>query len=442
MYAAVLDDGISLPQQLVQDIPLYYNGFIPKNFDREFRGVVPIDQALSSSLNVPFVHLLISYGYEKFYYLLKKMGYKHLNHYPTHYGLSLILGTAETTLWEISSMYASIARSYQAYFDRPLNLGYSKQDYHKNNYIKPALSSPKTEVLAEQGLLSVAAIEATFSAMQQLTRPEQESGWESFLSKKQIAWKTGTSYGYKDAWAIGLNSKYVVGVWLGNADGEPRPDLVGARVAAPLMFNLFSFLDGESILNPSPMGSPERICIDSGMLAKKNCPNTSFKLLTDEFMINSKNCSYHQSVTLNVEQTYQVNSNCYDLFNAVSKTYFMLSPIQSHYYKKYHPNYEAAPPFTNRCENSASVAKIQLLYPQKKAKIRIPKGQDGNYGTVVFQAAHQTPNIKIFWHLDQSFVGVTEKNHQIAVEVNPGSHKLTLIDNLGNKLQRNFTVVD
>lgn len=442
LYAASLDDGIYLPQQLIQDVPLYYNGFIPKNFDRKFRGAVPLDQALRSSLNVPFVHLLFSYGYERFYHLLKKLGYDHLTHTPDHYGLSLILGTAETTLWEISAMYAGMARAYQAYFDRPLNSGYSNDDYHKNNYLKQTSLSKSGKKHSAHGILSAAGIEAAFNAMQQLNRPEQESGWESFRSNKQIAWKTGTSYGYKDAWAIGLNSKYLVGVWVGNADGEPRPDLVGVRAAAPLLFNLFRFLDGRPIRNNAMMGSPEQLCTDSGMLAKSNCPNTTLNPLTDEFLKNAKNCTYHQVLTLNIEQTHQVNSNCHDVYDAVSKTYFLLNPVQAWYYKKYHPNYEAPPSFMKSCEDNNSIAKIRLLYPQNNAKILIPKEQDGSYGSVVFQAAHQNLESKIYWHLNQSFVGVTQKEHQIAVEVKPGSHTLTLVDNLGNELQRSFTVVD
>lgn len=441
LYAAVLDDGIVLPQQLVKDVPLYYNGFIPKNFDRKFRGVVPADKALSSSLNVPFVHLLISYRYKRFYHLLKKMGYP-LDQPPGHYGLSLILGTAESSLWEISSIYAGMARAYQAYLERPLNSGYSNEDYHPNNYVKSKSISRKDTKIQETGFLSIEAIEATFKAMQQLERPEQESGWESFLSKKQIAWKTGTSYGYKDAWAIGLNSKYLVGVWVGNADGEPRSDLVGVRAAAPLMFNLFRFLDGKSILNDAPMGSPEEVCLVSGMLATERCFNSTYQPLTADFLKTAKNCTYHQSLHLNAAKTHRVNSECHDIYDMVSKNYFVLDPVQAWYYKKYYPNYEAPPAYINSCDDNSSSATIQLLYPQKNAKILIPKEQDGSYGKVVLQAVHQNPNTKLFWHLNASFIGLTEENHQMAVEVSPGVQELTLVDDLGNEVRSFFTVLD
>lgn len=442
LYAAALDEGLLLPQQLVQDVPIYYNGFIPKNFDRKFRGVIPADKALSSSLNVPFVHLLIDYDYKRFYHLLKKIGYTNLNQPPDHYGLSLILGTAETSLWGLTAIYAGLARVYLSYHELPLNSGYSHSDYHSNHYIKPAVKTNKESQGNNSGLLSVEAIEATFKAMQQLKRPEQESGWESFLSRKKIAWKTGTSYGFKDAWAIGLNSEYVVGVWVGNADGEPRSDLVGVRAAAPLLFDLFRLLDGTSIVQNTPMGSPEQVCLLSGMLAKEICNPQVSQALTDDFVLKAKKCTYHVSLKLNQEETHQVDSNCHDVFDMVSKDYFVLTPIQSWYYKKYHPNYEMPPPFLSSCKEKIVTSKIQILYPQKNATIAIPKGQGGEPGEVVFQAALQNPKGKVYWHLDQTFIGVTEQNHQLSLNATSGEHVLTLVDNFGNEIQRSFRVVE
>jgi penicillin-binding protein 1C len=441
LYAAALDEGLILPQQLLQDVPIYYNGFIPKNFDRKFRGVVSADKALSSSLNVPFVHLLVKYDYKRFYHLLKKIGYTNLKHPPDHYGLSLILGTADTSLWGLTAVYAGLARAYLAYHQRPLNSGYSRSDYHSNNYLKKSVKRTK-ESLGNNGVLSAEAIEASFKAMQQLKRPEQEAGWESFLSKKKIAWKTGTSYGFKDAWAIGVNSKYVVGVWVGNADGEPRSDLVGVRAAAPLLFDLFRLLDGTSIVQNATMGSPELVCSLSGMLAKEACEPKVLQELTDDFVLKAKTCTYHISLKLNQEETHQVDSNCHSVFDMITKDFFVLTPIQSWFYKKQHPNHELPPPFLNSCKEKIVLSKIEILYPQKNATISIPREQGGKQGKVVFQAAHQNPNGKVYWHLDHTFVGVTEENHQISLSASAGKHILTLVDNFGNEIQRTFNVIE
>jgi penicillin-binding protein 1C len=291
-------------------------------------------------------------------------------------------------------------------------------------------------------VLSAEAIEASFKAMQQLKRPEQEAGWESFLSKKKIAWKTGTSYGFKDAWAIGVNSKYVVGVWVGNADGEPRSDLVGVRAAAPLLFDLFRLLDGTSIVQNATMGSPELVCSLSGMLAKEACEPKVLQELTDDFVLKAKTCTYHISLKLNQEETHQVDSNCHSVFDMITKDFFVLTPIQSWFYKKQHPNHELPPPFLNSCKEKIVLSKIEILYPQKNATISIPREQGGKQGKVVFQAAHQNPNGKVYWHLDHTFVGVTEENHQISLSASAGKHILTLVDNFGNEIQRTFNVIE
>lgn len=442
LYAAAIDDGIILPEQLINDTPLYYNGFIPKNFDKKFRGVVPAARALSSSLNVPFVNLLSLFSYEKFYDLLKKIGYKNFKKKPEHYGLSLILGTAESSLWEISSLYAGMARAYQAYFQRPLNAGYSDSDYRPNNYVKTNSPRDKHSSQNSYGAFSVFAIESTFKAMQKLERPEQEIGWESFVSEKSIAWKTGTSYGYKDAWAIGLNNKYLVGVWVGNADGEARPDLIGIRAAAPLMFSLFRQLDGGDILEKTSMGDAEKICAKSGMLAKKICPQIINQKLTNEILKKSKKCFYHKSINLNQERTHQVNSDCYKIHQIHSKNYLVLTPIQAWYYEKYHPNYEKPPPLLSNCRDESETPKLQLLYPHKNAKIYIPKEQSGERGRVVFRAAHQNRFSKIFWHINDSLIAITEENHQVDLVIPKGKHSLVLIDDFGIEIQRIFSVTN
>lgn len=130
-----LDAALIYPKQLLPDVPIFYNGFAPKNFDKKYRGAVPADQALTSSLNVPFVHLLTEYGYEQFHQNMKAIGFSSFDQPAGHYGLSIVLGGAETTLWEISAAYLGMARAYQQFLIRPIDAGYSKSDYHENEYL-------------------------------------------------------------------------------------------------------------------------------------------------------------------------------------------------------------------------------------------------------------------------------------------------------------------
>jgi len=259
LYAAMLDEGKMLPKTLQADIPITINGFSPKNFSNQFDGVVPADQALIRSLNIPAVEELREFRYEKFYELLKNVGITTLTKPSDHYGLALILGGAEGTLWDITGIYASMARTLNNYFEHPGKNRYNKSDFHQLQYsvsgytfLVSSYQSPATgnlqpgTTISESSWLSASSIYLTFDALKELFRPGEETGWKYFSSSKKIAWKTGTSHGLRDGWAVGVNPDYAVGVWVGNADGEGRPGLTGTETAAPILFDLFALLPGKT----------------------------------------------------------------------------------------------------------------------------------------------------------------------------------------------------
>ncbi|MCF6361426.1 MAG: penicillin-binding protein 1C [Cyclobacteriaceae bacterium] len=437
LYAAALDEGLIMPNQLLPDIPLFYRGFSPKNFDRKFRGAVPANQALTSSLNVPFVHLLIEYGYEKFHQKLQKMGMASLDKPASHYGLSLILGGAETTLDELTSIYAGMARSYVRFSERPLNKGCSSSDYFQNHSEQ---INPIPEELEEYGNLAAPSLGFTFRAMQQLNRPGQEAGWEQFNSAKPIAWKTGTSFGFRDGWAIGITNKHVIGVWMGNADGEGRPGLTGVQAAAPLLFQLLELLPGDADFN-QPFGSPQKICTLSGMRASTLCEET-FSISTPNYLESTPTCTYHQILHLDKSEAFQVNSDCYKVSSIKNKPWFILPPVQAWYYQKYHPAYKKIPPLAPDCKGDNKLNTFELIYPRQFTKVYIPIEQDGNRGFAIFEAAHQDKNATLFWHLDDTYLGLTEGNHQMSIKATKGRHLLTIVDSNGNELKRNFEIIN
>ncbi len=232
LYAGMLHDGLILPGTLVADTPLKIGGFAPQNYNRRYYGAVPARQAVTQSLNVPLVRMLSKYNTGRFMELLDTLGMSTL-HYPEgHYGASIILGGAECTLWDVCGIYASSARilaHFSAYDCR-----YDSGDIHP---LTPFVSgSGRLDPLdgrltGEAPVLSAAALWFAFEAMSELGRPEEEAEWQQFASMKRVAWKTGTSYGGRDAWAVGLTPRYVVGVWVGNASGEGRPGLTGVSYA-------------------------------------------------------------------------------------------------------------------------------------------------------------------------------------------------------------------
>ncbi|MDW3191086.1 MAG: penicillin-binding protein 1C [Cytophagales bacterium] len=439
LYATALDEGLILPQQLLPDVPLFYKGFAPKNFDKAFRGAVPANEALSSSLNVPFVHLLIDYGYEKFHQKLKELGFKSFQQPASHYGLSIILGGAETSLWEISSVYAGLARSLHRYSDRPYRQGYSTTDYHPNAYLSKVNEQP--ESLLADGPIRVASIQHTLEAMRQLRRPENQLGWQYFDQATDISWKTGTSYGFRDAWAIGFNQNHLVGVWVGNADGEGRPGLTGVTAAAPILFDLFDILPVESYEIPQ-FGQPTLTCSESGMIATIHCPNTSVVMLTEKMKEMAVSDMYHRPLHLNDELTYQVNSSCYPVDQIETVHQFILPPTQAWYYKKYHPKYKGIPPMAPDCTETGADLSFALIYPRQFTKVFIPKEQDGQLGQAIFEAAHQDKNATIHWHIDDQYLGSTSSQHQMGIQAEEGPHLLTLIDQSGREVRQRFEVIN
>lgn len=440
LYAAAIDEGLILPQQLLPDIPVFLQGFAPQNFDKKFHGAVPADKALVRSYNVPFVHLLRDYGYEKFHHLLRRLGLKSLDKPAGYYGLSMILGGAESSLWEVSAAYASMARSLMNYFKRPVGKHYSPEDYHPNYYLDHKDGAPQ---LYPKGAISVAAISRMLLTMQDLNRPEEQSGWEHYASSRAIAWKTGTSYGFKDAWAIGLNTRYVVGVWLGNADGEGRPELVGVKAAAPLLFDIFSVLKVDKDF-PVPLDNQRdlAVCKTSGYKAGPYCEEIKSEMLP-ALSERAAICPYHQLLHLDESGTQQVSSACYPVRKMQEKSWFVLPPTEAWYYKQYHANYKEPPGFLAACMDQSSKNEfMELIYPRTYTRIYVPTELDGSSGSAIFEVAHRNPAATIYWHLDKQYIGSTFRIHQLGLSPAKGNHTLHLVDDQGRELVLPFEVIN
>ena len=441
LYAAALEDGLILPRQLLPDVPMFYQGFAPNNFDKKFHGAVPADQALARSLNVPFVYLLREYGYEKFHQRLKNIGINSLNKPAGHYGLSLILGGAEASLWDITAAYAGMARSLLRYNKRPLGRQYAGSDYHSNYYL-PETAEKETEELSASGIYSVHAVSRMLQAMQELNRPEEQAGWEFYSSAHKTAWKTGTSYGFKDAWAVGITATHVVGVWIGNADGEGRPGLTGVKAAAPLMFDILQLLPQDKTF-PLPYNSSLlKICRQSGYKAGPWCEE-AMEVPMPAISERAPACPFHKLLHLDAAGQYQVNSSCYPVNGMLQKSWFILPAAEAWYYKKYQSSYTEPPEFLPLCTSTAAaeIPFVELIYPRNFTRLYIPAELDGTPGAAVFEVAHRNPSSEIYWHLDEEYLGKTSGKHQFALHPAKGKHTLVLLDEQGRELNLNFEVI-
>ncbi len=435
LFAGMLTDGQILPNTLVADIPTDLSGYNPQNFNRSYDGAVPARRALARSLNVPAVRMLQQYRVERFHDLLKKSGLTTINQAPDHYGLSLILGGAEGKLYDLAGAYASMARTLTHYNE---NGAYDKNDFHPPLYI--AKEEEKREApVAENSFYDASAIWFTFEAMTEVTRPDEEVNWTEFLSSHKIAWKTGTSFGFRDGWAIGITPRYVVAVWVGNADGEGRPGLVGVETAAPILFDIFSTLHSpEWFKRPEKDMEKISVCKQSGFRATDICENE--EQWVPKIGLKSGPCTFHKVIHLDATGKFRVNSDCENVSSMQHISYFTLPPAMEYYYKTKNPNYKPLPPFRADCGGNFSHA-MEFVYPREETMLYIPIELDGRPGKVIFEIAHRKPGTIVYWHLDDQYMGQTTDIHQFAMNPDPGKHIVTAVDESGESIAMKCEIV-
>lgn len=436
LYAAMLDAGDLLPNTLIADVPTQFGSYQPENFDKSYDGAVFANQALSRSLNVPAVRMLQEFGLDRFYHYLKQLQLKDLKYNANHYGLSLVLGGAESNLWDLCKSYAAMASTLNHFNE-------NSSQYFTNEFNQPTYNINQPidfgKLTDEKIIFDAASIYHTFESMKQVNRPEADDSWEFYDSSQDIAWKTGTSFGFRDAWAIGTTKDYVVGVWVGNADGEGRPGLVGVQTAAPILFDVFDILPkSEWFAKPYDEMIEVSICKKSGYRASSICDDTELHFIQQSGQ-KTKPCPFHKWINLDISERYQVNSSCEPVSSIKSKAWFVLPPLQAYYYKSKNPFYKTLPPFRTDCISSSGIS-MQFIYPNQQSTIFLPKDFDGNTNELILKVAHSKPELELYWYLDETYIGRTKDIHDKAVLPQSGRHSITVIDELGNELKHEITI--
>ncbi len=439
LYAAAIEEGQILLNSLIPDIPSYFKNYHPQNFDHTFEGSVPASKALSRSRNVPAIYLLRDYGIGKFMEKLKQTGLTTFNKPAEHYGLSLILGGGEATLWELTSAYAGMAQTLLHFHNF-----YGKYTGNEYNYPVSDINNVVVDHEPDESKtvpLQAGAIWETYQALYEVHRPEAEEGWKYFNTAVPIAWKTGTSYGFKDAWAIGTTPEYVVGVWVGNADGQGRQGLTGTGSAAPVMFEVFDLLQPrQTFSRPEDDLTEIVVCRKSGYRASRFCPETD-TVLSFTSGEKVKICPFHRIIFTDINEHYRLSSKCAKVQDMKKVSWFVLPPVQEWYYRKTHPSYRMLPPWKPGCRSEEQNL-MEFIYPKPGVKILIPRGVTGNREKVVFEVSHQNPEITLYWHIDNRYIGSTRNTHKLAFTPTPGKHTLTVIDQNGNSKKIKFEVVE
>ncbi len=407
LYAVALQDGVVLPTSLLPDVPTDFGGFVPENFDGSYAGAIAADRALALSLNIPNVHLLKEYGVARFANTLQQSGFESLTRSADEYGLSLVLGGAEVRLVDVVSCYSKMAACYAnttAYPDFPIR--------------------------------DRVALYHTFNAMREVNRPDQMD-WRRAVSVQNVAWKTGTSYGSRDAWAVGVTPKYVVGVWVGNADGSGVAELTGARCAGPILFDAFGLLPySEWFTEPlSTDGQKVKVCSHSGYRAGRYCTDTD-EVLLPRNSVKSGVCPHCTEILVSLDGERRVTDRSEP---TRSEYYFALPPHMEYYYKQQHPEYIPMPEITS---STTAVAEdtFHFIYPANGSIVAPAKQLDGTRGNIVCKIAHTSATAELFWHLDDSYIGSTTNVHNKPILPAPGYHTLTAVDSYGNRQSIYFIV--
>jgi len=421
LYALSMDEGLVLPQTLIHDLPTYYGAFAPHNANRSYTGLVPVRDALIHSLNVPAVRLLNAYGLYPFYLFLQEAGLSTLFRRADEYGLPLIIGGAEVTLWEIAGLYRGLAREGR---------------------FAPLRVSPEVSVDREEaGLISAGASHLTLDMLRQVQRPGAEYYWQQYQNRWPLAWKTGTSYGQRDAWAVGVSPQWTIAVWVGNFDGEGNAELGGARSAGPLLFDIFNSLPRDSddrwFTRPNEDLVYAEICRDTGFLAGPHC-RAKVEADAPRQMKPLPVCPYHRTVQVSEDETHQVCSLCWEPGNHHSVRRLSFSAEVAQHMRGRLGN--RLPPHNPACPVQGDTHPLQIVYPRANARLWLPRDLDGSRQRLVMRVAHRSPEPNLSWYLDDRFIGSTRSRHTRAASVDRGWHTLEVVDATGHRDRSRFYV--
>ena len=410
LYAAAMQDGLITPDYWLVDIPTYINGFNPTNYYDTYQGLVSASAALSMSLNVPFVRLLQDYGVDKFRRRLIGLGFESVDRSADHYGLTLILGGAEVTLWDLVQGYSSMVGG----------LEHSNQDIYYDS----------------------GTIYKMLEAMGTFKRPDGHGDWEHFNSSHKISWKTGTSYGHRDAWAVGLSPQYTVGVWVGNADGEGREDVIGTSAAGTVLFEVFDHLAISSSWFKEPLEDMDQLalCSASGALASKHCPNIYYQSIPRSG-INTNLCAYHQVLHVDSSHQWRVHTSCVEEGLIHQKSFLKLNPHIKSYYALRDPTLEDIPPLHPLCRSANYGSEMEFVYPNDGEKIYLPKDLNNKQQELIITVAHDTQEAEVFWYINDHYHGTTTGQHKLSFSYPKGIYSIYCVDQFGTSIARTFEIV-
>lgn len=422
LYALSIDEGLTLPQSQLRDIPSYYGAFSPRNASRTYTGLITAHDALITSANVPAVRLLYTYGLVPFYNTLKAAGLTTLFRTPQDYGLPLIIGGAETNALDIAALFRGLG----------------------NKGVFQPLRFRQTQTPSQTSqLISPGACHLILNSLRDLARPGSEYYWQQYQNQWPIAWKTGTSYGHRDAWAVGVSPQWTIAVWVGNFDGTGTPDLIGSRSAAPLFFDIFNSLPKDPHKNWFAKPTEEiislTICKNTGYRATPHCP-TTIQADAPKYQRPLKPCPYHQTITVTQNEQQRVCSLCWTPNNHKRVSKLVYPPDVAYHLRQQGHSPQPLPSHAPNCPAQTEETPLAITYPSQNAHLYLPRDLDNTYQNIVLRVTHRQRESTLYWYLNHHYLGQTDAEHTKATSLPEGWHTLEVIDDMGHRDQTRFYV--
>lgn len=402
LYALSFDKGLISSQSLLIDVPSYFNAFNPVNSDKRYRGLIRADRALALSLNVPLVKLLENYGYRNFHDFLKDSNISSLKN-PEYYGLSMILGSIYISPYELAKLYTDLG-----------NLGLQ-------NELKYLLEESKQKEV--KFAYSKGATWLTLDILSTVERPN--TSWEFFQNRRDFYWKTGTSFGERDAWAVGTNSEYTIVVWNGNLDNSSSSKLKGIDSSAPLLFDILNSIGTMRGTISQNLDDLDKVELSKNGYRSKYSQNNIEAYIPKGVVMTTD--PFEKLIYTNLEGTKQVDSRSHLVTESKEKIINSYPPQVNYFLKLRGIEID-------NIEKLLDSKKLEFIYPQNNLKLRIPKNNSGEYEKIVVEVAEVEAN-EYYWYLNGKYYGRSDKG-KILMEFEKGFNKI----DLATDIQRSSSV--
>ena len=406
LYALALDKGLYTPKSIINDIPTDFNGYVPENFDKKFYGPVSLEFALFSSLNIPAVKILQKVGLDNFIQILKLSSFREITKNSKKLGLSMILGGCDVNLFELTRLFSAFACGGKLF-----NISFSK-DSVESKYIQ--LFSEASAYLINE-ILSVKdnRMETQVVKIRNIKMPD-------------IAWKTGTSFGKRDAWTIGFNSRYTVGVWVGNFDGAGSPFIVGSEVALPILCDIFNTLPSSNIRKISEPKQIARryVCKTSGKVPNELCTD-----LTSDYYIknvsNSEKCNIHKQVYLSSDSTVEYCTGCIPSFGFIKAVFPIYEPSLTLWFDQNNIDYQRIPNHNPECKAKFSGDGPIIISPSSNYVYYLEQGAGQE---ISLQSINRINKGSLYWYIDGEYYKASQTGDKIFFKPEKEFYTIKCID--------------